>query len=60
MAFLAAMLVPDTALSDPGKQFGQIGGFDLNLLGAVLNIVLLVTALLLLREDRQQAHLLNS
>jgi len=53
IAFFPAMLVPDTALSDPGKQFGQIGSFDLNLFGAIFSIVLLVTALILLQGGRR-------
>jgi Family of unknown function (DUF6640) len=48
LAFFPAMLVPDTALADPGKQFAQIAGFELNLVGAVGHMVLLATALALL------------
>jgi hypothetical protein len=43
------MLVPDTALTDPGKQFVLIAGLDLNLVGAVGHIVLLAIALALLQ-----------
>jgi hypothetical protein len=42
------MLVPDTALADPGKRLARIAGFDLNLVGAVGHIVLLAIALALL------------
>jgi hypothetical protein len=48
LAFFPAMLVPDTALADPGKHLARIAGLDLNLVGAVGNIVLLATALALL------------
>jgi hypothetical protein len=48
LAFFPAMLVPDTALADPGKQFVPIGGLDLNFIGAVGHIVLLAVALALL------------
>ncbi len=33
-----AMLVPDTALADPGKQFAPIAGLALNFVGAVGHI----------------------
>ena len=49
LAFFPAMLVPDTALADPGKQFVLIAGLDLNLVGAVGHIVLLAIALALLQ-----------
>jgi cbb3-type cytochrome oxidase subunit 3 len=49
LAFFPAMLVPDTALADPGKQFVPIAGLDLNLVGAVGHIVLLAIALALLQ-----------
>ncbi len=49
LAFFSAMLVPDTALADPGKQFVPIAGLDLNLVGAVGHIVLLAIALALLQ-----------
>jgi hypothetical protein len=49
LAFFPAMLVPDTALTDPGKQFVLIAGLDLNLVGAVGHIVLLAIALALLQ-----------
>jgi cbb3-type cytochrome oxidase subunit 3 len=52
IAFFPAMLVPDTALADPGKQFVPIGGFDLNLVGAVGHLVLLAIALMLLTRAR--------
>lgn len=49
VAFFPAMLVPDTALADPGKQLVQFAGVELNLLGAAANIVLLGVAIALLR-----------
>ena len=49
LAFFPAMLVPDTALADPGKQSVQLAGVELNLLGAAGNIVLLAGAFPLLR-----------
>ena len=49
LAFFPAMLVPNTALADPGKQFASIAGLELNLIGAVGQIVLLAVALALLR-----------
>jgi hypothetical protein len=49
LAFFPAMLVPNTALADPGKQFASIAGLELNLIGAVGQIVLLALALALLR-----------
>jgi hypothetical protein len=48
LAFFPAMMVPGTALADPGKQLTQIAGIELNLVGAVGHIVLLATALALL------------
>jgi uncharacterized protein DUF6640 len=48
VAFFPAMLVPDTALADPGKRFAPIAGLDLNLIRAVGLIVLLAVALALL------------
>jgi hypothetical protein len=48
VAFLPAMLVPDTALADPGKQLVQFAGIELNLVGAAGNIALLAGALALL------------
>jgi uncharacterized protein DUF6640 len=51
VAFFPAMLVPNTLLADPGKEV-QIVGVDLNLLGAIGNLVLLAVALALLyRSD---------
>ena len=54
LAFFPAMLVPDTALADPGKQFGQIAGLELNLVGAMAHVVLLAGALALLHGGRVQ------
>ena len=54
LAFFPAMLVPNTALADPGKHLAQIAGLDLNLIGAVGHIVLLAIALALLRDSRAQ------
>jgi hypothetical protein len=51
LAFFPAMLVPGTALADPGKQLTQIAGIELNLVGAVGHIVLLATALALLHGN---------
>jgi hypothetical protein len=48
------MLVPDTALADPGKQLWQIAGLELNLVGAVAHVVLLAGALALLHGRRAQ------
>jgi Family of unknown function (DUF6640) len=48
LAFFPAMLVPDTALADPGKQLAQIAGLELNFIGAVCHIALLATSLALL------------
>jgi hypothetical protein len=48
LAFFPAMLVPDTTLADPGKEFARLAGFDLNLVGAISNIALMATALALL------------
>jgi hypothetical protein len=63
LAFFPAMLVPDTALADPGKQFGQIAGLELNLVGAVAHVVLLAGALALLhggapsrRHEKPRGH----
>ncbi|MBK5956934.1 hypothetical protein CCR97_01705 [Rhodoplanes elegans] len=49
IAFFPAMLVPDTLLADPGKEV-RPAGIDLNLLGAVANVILLATAWALLRR----------
>ena len=51
VSFLAAMLVPDTALADPGKSLARIAGIELNLIGAVGNVVILAIALALLHGD---------
>jgi hypothetical protein len=48
LAFFPALLVPDTALVDPGKQLVRIAGLELNLVGAAGDMVLLATALALL------------
>jgi hypothetical protein len=48
LAFLAAMLVPQTLLADPGNEV-RLVGIDLNLLGAIANLALLGIALMLLR-----------
>jgi Family of unknown function (DUF6640) len=53
IAFFPAMLVPDTALADPGKQLAQIAGIELNLFGAVGHVVLLAIALTLLHRVRR-------
>jgi hypothetical protein len=53
LAFFPAMLVPDTALADPGKQLAQIAGVELNLVGAVGNVALLAVALALLQRSRR-------
>jgi hypothetical protein len=50
IAFFPAMLVPNTALADPGREFAPIAGADLNLFGAILHIVLLAVALVLLKK----------
>jgi hypothetical protein len=55
IAFFPALLVPDTALADPGKQLAQIAGVELNLFGAVGHIVLLAIALALLHRSRSDA-----
>ena len=47
------MLVPGMALSDPGRQEGEIAGIDLNLIGAIGQIVLLAVALVLLQWDKR-------
>src|SRR5512134_3273420 len=39
IAFFPAMLVPNTALADPGRAFAEIAGADLNLFGAILHVV---------------------
>jgi cbb3-type cytochrome oxidase subunit 3 len=57
LAFFPAMLVPDTALADPGKQVAPIAGLDLNLVGAVAQIVLLIIALALLHSSPRRARL---
>ncbi len=55
LAFFPAMLVPNTLLADPGKEV-QIAGIDLNLLGAIGNVVLLAVALALLHRSRAAAQ----
>jgi Family of unknown function (DUF6640) len=55
LAFFAAMLVPDTALADPGKQLAQIAGLELNLVGALGHIVLLAAALALLYSSARRS-----
>lgn len=50
VAFVPAMLVPDTALADPGRALAPIAGIDLNFYGAVAHVVLLAVALALLRR----------
>jgi hypothetical protein len=52
LAFFPAMLVPDTALADPGKELAQIAGLELNFIGAVGHVALLATALALLHGRR--------
>ena len=54
LAFFPAMLVPDTALADPGKHLAQIAGIELNLIGAVGQILLLAIAFALLHGIRSQ------
>jgi hypothetical protein len=49
LAFFPGMLLPHTMLADPTKEV-ELAGIDLNLLGAVLNIGLLLAAYLLLRD----------
>jgi hypothetical protein len=53
IAFFPAILVPHTALADPGREFAEIAGADLNLFGAILHIVLLALALMLLKKSRE-------
>jgi hypothetical protein len=55
LAFFPAMLVPHTLLADPGAEI-TLAGVDLNLLGAILNVVLLVIAFLLLRGNHGSQH----
>ena len=52
LAFFPGMLVPQTMLADPTKEV-ELAGIDLNLLGGILNVGLLLTALLLLRDHRR-------
>ena len=53
ISFFPAMLVPDTALADPGREIAPIAGLDLNFYGAIAHVILLVFALVLsaLRES---------
>jgi hypothetical protein len=51
VAFFPAMLVPRSALADPGRELAPIAGIELNLYGAVLQVVLLAVALILLRRS---------
>jgi hypothetical protein len=55
LAFFPPMLVPGTALADPGRAIAPIAGIELNFYGAVANLVLLGVALALLRVPRGQA-----
>ncbi len=50
VAFFPAMLVPDTALADPGRAIAPIFGIDLNLYGAGAHVALLALALVLLHK----------
>ena len=44
------MLVPHTLLGDPGSEI-TLAGIDLNLLGAILNVILLAIVFVLLRGN---------
>jgi hypothetical protein len=50
-AFFSAMLVPQASLADPGRELAPIAGIELNLFGAVLHVLLLVSALTLLQRS---------
>jgi hypothetical protein len=50
LAFFPAMLVPHTLLADPGSEI-TLAGIDLNLLGAILNVILLAIVFVLLRGN---------
>jgi len=54
VAFFPAMLVPHTLLADPGSEVTLVG-IDLNLLGAIFNVVLLAISFVLLRSDHGKA-----
>lgn len=47
VAFLPAMLVPGTALADPGKSIARIAGIEVNLWGALGQLAVLAGALVL-------------
>ena len=51
VSFFPAMLVPDTALADPGREIAPIAGLDLNFYGAIAHVILLVFALVLLHRE---------
>jgi hypothetical protein len=55
LAFFPTMLVPYTSLADPGSEV-TLAGIHLNLLGAILNIILLAIAFLLLRANVNSAN----
>ena len=55
LAFFPAMLVPHTLLADPGGEV-ELAGINLNLLGAILVVILLVTALALLWKERSPSR----
>jgi hypothetical protein len=47
LAFFPAMLVPDTALADPGRSIARIAGIEANLWGALGQVLVLAAALAL-------------
>jgi hypothetical protein len=51
VAFVPAMLVPDTALADPGREILPIAGIEVNFWGAIAHVVLLALALVLLQRE---------
>ena len=54
IAFFSAMLVPGAALADPGKSLASIAGIEINLFGALAQLVLLAAGMALLRSRSPQ------